>query len=58
MKAGPKAAVDDSPLPWQPRSTGSARSNGIRRPRSGDASDYSMKYQSHICLARGTSTVW
>ncbi|MDN4518147.1 terminase large subunit [Mycolicibacterium austroafricanum] len=25
MKAGPKAAVDDSPLPWRPRSTGSAR---------------------------------
>ncbi len=25
MKAGPKAAVDDSPLPWGPRSTGSAR---------------------------------
>lgn len=25
MKAGPKAAVDDSALPWQPGSTGSAR---------------------------------
>ncbi|CAN5754340.1 hypothetical protein BH09ACT7_BH09ACT7_32430 [soil metagenome] len=25
MKAGPKAAVDPSPLPWQPRSVGSAR---------------------------------
>jgi len=25
MKAGPKAAVDDSPLPWRPRSSGSAR---------------------------------
>lgn len=25
MKAGPKAAVDDSPLPFRPRSTGSAR---------------------------------
>lgn len=25
MKAGPKAAVDPSPLPWRPRSTGSAR---------------------------------
>ena len=25
MKAGPKASVDDSPLPWRPRSTGSAR---------------------------------
>lgn len=25
MKAGPKAAVDDSSLPWRPRSTGSVR---------------------------------
>lgn len=25
MKAGPKAKTDDSPLPWQPRSTGAAR---------------------------------
>ena len=25
MKAGPKSAVDPSPLPWRPRSTGSAR---------------------------------
>ena len=25
MKAGPKAAVDETPLPWRPRSTGSAR---------------------------------
>ena len=25
MKAGPKAAVDDSPLPWRRRSVGSAR---------------------------------
>ncbi|WNG95293.1 terminase large subunit domain-containing protein [Mycobacterium sp. ITM-2016-00318] len=25
MKAGPKSAVDDSPLPWRPRSAGSAR---------------------------------
>ncbi|OBB42700.1 terminase large subunit [Mycobacterium sp. 852002-51961_SCH5331710] len=25
MRAGPKAAVDDSVLPWRPRSTGSAR---------------------------------
>jgi phage terminase large subunit-like protein len=25
MKAGPKAAVDGSPLPWRPRSTGAAR---------------------------------
>ena len=25
MKAGPKASVDDSPLLWLPRSTGSAR---------------------------------
>lgn len=25
MKAGPKAAVDGSPLPWRPRSAGSAR---------------------------------
>ncbi|WBP93865.1 terminase large subunit [Mycolicibacterium neoaurum] len=25
MKAGPKAAVDPAPLPWRPRSTGSAR---------------------------------
>lgn len=25
MKAGPKAAVDSSPLPWRPRSTGAAR---------------------------------
>lgn len=25
MRAGPKAAVDPSPLPWRPRSTGSAR---------------------------------
>jgi phage terminase large subunit-like protein len=25
VKAGPKAAVDESPLPWRPRSTGSAR---------------------------------
>jgi len=25
VKAGPKAKTDDSPLPWQPRSTGAAR---------------------------------
>lgn len=31
MKAGPKAAVDDSPLPWCPRSSGSARFDSFCR---------------------------
>ena len=31
MKAGPKAAVDETPLPWRPRSTGSARFAAVLR---------------------------